>query len=278
MRIRQYVKNLLIFLPIFFSAKINNLDILLLTGLAFIAFSAIASSVYIINDIMDVGSDRKHPKKCFRPIASGKISTKQALLPFFICLPLGLILSFSLNILPYTGAYLLLNLLYSLRLKEIPILDISTVSTGFVIRLLVGAEIANIDPSMWIVQMTFLLSVFLVLGKRRHDILVYQKTGKKVRSVIDGYNLEFINGSMLLMSGIIIVSYIMYCASPEVQERIKSNKLYLTSIFVIVGLLKYLHLAFVERRSDAPVEVLLKDPLILTTVIMWMCSFAYFIY
>ena len=199
-RPHQYIKNLLVFFPLFFAKKITDVTLLQSAAMAFIAFCFAASTIYIFNDIRDVEKDKVHPKKKHRPIASGKISIKTAVITDIVFLVIALAFAF------FTGLrmgciiliYLLINLFYSLGMKNIAILDIFAVSTGFLLRLLSGTEygaVAGIIPSHWIIIMTFLLSLFLAIAKRRDD-LVLVESGLDVRKSITGYSLEFINGVM----------------------------------------------------------------------------------
>ena len=187
MRPHQYVKNLFIFLPLFFALKIADLELLFDTFIAFVAFSISASAIYILNDYQDVEEDRQHPKKKSRPLASGSITKPQAIvvmLGLFV-MGIGLMFSFSTSATYILLAFIVMNVAYSFYLKHIPIVDIATIATGFVFRLFVGSTMTGIHLSMWIVIMTFLLALFMALAKRRDDVLIYMDTGKKMRKVID---------------------------------------------------------------------------------------------
>ena len=273
-RVHQYIKNLFIFMPLFFSFSFANITNNINTLIAFILFSIIASSIYIINDFMDIEEDKKHPTKCNRPLASGKISKKIAVILFLSLSSVALLSAFIFNMQLFLVlfAYFILNIMYSLKLKHISILDIFIVATGFVLRLFAGAAVTGIELSMWIIIITFLLAIFLALAKRRDDVLLSLK-GKEIRKNIDGYNLEFVNASMVLMSGVVIVSYILYTVSTEVINRIHTPYLYLTSFFVILGVLRYMQIAFVEENSGSPTKIILKDRFLQITIILWMFSF-----
>ena len=210
-RVEQYLKNIFIFLPLFFALKITDLNLVLNTFIAFISFCFLASSIYIFNDYCDIEEDKNHPIKKDRPLASGKISKTNALILMSVFLIIGLSISYVLNIrIFYLNIfYLVLNLFYSIRLKHKPIIDVFIISIGFVLRLFVGSVSGNIPLSMWIIIITFLLAIFLALAKRRDDVIIYLSSGIKSRPVIDGYNLEFLNASMIVMVSVVIVSYIM---------------------------------------------------------------------
>jgi 4-hydroxybenzoate polyprenyltransferase len=168
--------------------------------------------------------------------------------------------------------YFVLNIAYSLKLKHIAILDIFIIATGFVLRLFAGSAVTDISLSMWIILMTFLLAIFLALAKRRDDVLLSLE-GQETRKNIDGYNLEFVNAAMVLMAGVVIVSYIQYTISPEVIERLDTNYLYLTSFFVILGVLRYMQITFVEQDSGSPTKVVIRDSFLKVTIFLWLVSF-----
>ncbi|MEA2019173.1 MAG: UbiA prenyltransferase family protein [Campylobacterota bacterium] len=274
LRFHQYVKNIFIFMPLFFAFSFSNIENNINTVIAFILFSMIASSIYIVNDYMDIEEDKNHPTKCNRPLASGTVSLKTAKLLIFSlsATSLTIALFFNINLFFVLLVYFILNIFYSLKLKHISIVDIFIISTGFVLRLFAGAVVANIELSMWIIIITFLLAIFLSLAKRRDDVLLSLK-GQDTRKNIDGYNLEFVNASMVLMAGVVIVSYLQYTVSHEVIVRLNTEYLYLTAFFVILGILRYMQITFVEQQSGSPTKIVLKDRFLQFTIISWLLSF-----
>lgn len=280
MRPSHYVKNLFIFLPLFFVGEITNLELLTNSFIGFIAFSITASAIYILNDYLDIEDDRQHPKKKNRPLASGLISKKQAfsLIAISSIIGISLIATQSLQALIVLLIYIILNIGYCFFLKHIAIVDIIIIAIGFVLRLFIGSSVTGIPLSKWIVIMTFLLALFLALAKRRDDVLHFMNTGKKMRKAIDGYNLQFIDGAMMIMASVVIVSYILYTTSLEVVQRIQSEYVYLTSLFVIMGVLRYSQLTFVENNSSSPTKIILNDKFMTLTILMWILSFVYIIY
>jgi 4-hydroxybenzoate polyprenyltransferase len=279
-RLPQWVKNTFIFLPAFFAGKIFDFALVSQLTLGFIAFCIASSCVYTINDLADKGADEKHPHKSKRPIASGRIMQSNAV-AFAAVLGAGaLLLALWLGKMFFyiTATYLLLNVLYSVSLKHIPVLDIIIVSMGFLLRIFAGGVLADVPISHWIIIMTFLLALFLALAKRRDDVLIYNESGDKMRKSVDGYNLEFINASMMLMAAVIVVSYIMYTLSEEVMQHIGSTNIYFTTIFVIAGLMRYLQISFVENESGSPTKVLLYDRFIQLTILGWLASFFLLLY
>lgn len=280
LRPRHYVKNIFIFLPLFFSGQIGNLFLLGRAGLAFIAFSCAASSIYIINDIQDVEEDRLHPEKKKRPLASGLISKLHAQILMVILMILGLGISayISQETFLLILFYCLLNMAYSFKLKHISLIDVTIIAIGFVLRLFVGSAATDVPLSKWIVIMTFLLSLFLALAKRRDDILIISKTGNNVRKVMGEYNLALVDSAMMIMASVVIVSYLLYATSAEVIERLHSDHLYLTGLFVIIGILRYLQISFVEYQSGSPTKVLYKDKFIQISILGWLISFIWILY
>lgn len=280
MRPHQYIKNLFIFLPLFFAMKITDTGLLANAFIAFMAFSLTASAVYILNDYHDIKEDRQHPKKKNRPLASGAIIKPQAIGIMAILFVAGftLMASLSLKATAILAAYLIMNIAYSLYLKHIAILDITIIAIGFILRIFIGSVVTDIHLSMWIVIMTFLLALFMALAKRRDDVLIYLDTGKKMRKVINGYNLRFLDTSMAIMAAVIIVAYIQYTTSTKVIERVHNEYLYLTTLFVILGIMRYLKIAFVLKNSGSPSNILLKDRFIQLILIGWILSFAWILY
>jgi 4-hydroxybenzoate polyprenyltransferase len=170
--------------------------------------------------------------------------------------------------------YIVNNLFYSFGLKHISILDIVIIAIGFLLRVLAGGAVSSIHISMWLIIMTFLLAIFLGIAKRREDVTLNEQ-GLKTRKNVDGYNLEFINASMVLMAGVIIVSYILYTVSIEVQQKFNTINLFYTSFFVITGILRYMQITFVESSSGNPTNMLFKDRFLKIIILLWICSFLF---
>jgi decaprenyl-phosphate phosphoribosyltransferase len=280
LRVKQWVKNLFIFIPTFFAGDLFNVGILAKLAQGALAFSLIASAVYIMNDYKDRHVDRLHPKKKFRPLASGEVKESTAQVLMAVLIAAGLIWSFYIHWLFFVllASYFLLNVGYSMGLKNIAILDLFIVAFGFLIRIYSGGVIVDVAITHWLAIMILLLALFLVLAKRRDDLVIQSATGETVRKVCKGYNLEFINSCLTLISAIIIVAYIMYTVSPEVTDRFNSTNLFITTIFVMAGIMRYLQITFVDQDSGSPTNVLYKDKFILGTIAGWIISFYMIIY
>lgn len=281
LRPHQWVKNTFIFIPLFFGGSLFDMADWTSSLVVFVAFSFAASAIYSINDIVDVEADKKHPKKCKRPIAAGLVSKRQASLLAIILAIAALALPFLLNnwmLSVVIALYLAMNLCYCIRLKHYAIIDVCLVALGFVMRIVAGGVATDIVLSRWIVMMTFLLTLFLSFAKRRDDVLIMNETGMAPRKNTSRYNLTFINQAITITGGVMLVCYIMYTVSPEVIERFNSPNLYMTSFFVILGLLRYIQLTVVDERSGEPTRLVLSDRLIQLIIAGWIISFAIIIY
>jgi decaprenyl-phosphate phosphoribosyltransferase len=280
LRPKDWAKNLFLFIPLFFAGEIFDTEKLEQVFLGLISFCFVASSIYIINDYRDRDDDRKHPVKCKRPLASGAISGGLALIICGLLLVLGFGLAWWIRdkFLFVLGIYFLINLFYSLGLKSIPILDIFILSIGFVLRIKGGSVISHVPLSEWIVIMVFLLAIFMAIGKRRDDVLLKLSSGAELRKSIKGYNLEFLNILLALVSAVIIVAYFMYTMSGEVRSRLGTYRLYYTCLFVMAGIMRYLQIIYVTADSGSPTKILYKDRFIQVTLLLWIASFISILY
>lgn len=279
-RVRQWVKNLFLFIPSFFAGHLFKTEELLMVAIGAFAFSLVASGVYVINDYRDRFVDRMHPTKKLRPIASGEIGAVSAWILIAALISGGLIIAAALEMAFFylLLTYFVLNVGYSFGLKNIPIVDLFIVSLGFLLRIYSGGVIADLPITHWLSIMILLLALFLIIAKRRDDILINAKNGCVIRKSTQSYNLDFINSCITLLSAVVIVAYIMYTVSPEVTERFSSDYLFITTIFVIAGVMRYLQIIFVENRSGSPTRIFVRDKFILATIAGWILSFYLIIY
>lgn len=280
LRINNWIKNLFFLVPVFFAGEIFNPDKLIQVIGGMFFFSLATSSIYIINDYRDRDKDAQHPIKKFRPIAAGTITPLKAGIIAVVLLIIALVGSFHLR---YHFSlivifYFILNLGYSFGLKNIPIVDVIIIAIGFIIRVQAGATLGEVPVSMWLDLMIFLLALFMALGKRRDDVFLQLESGIKMRKSIEGYNMEFLNVTITLICAITMVCYLMYTISPEVDARLNTNRLYYTSLFVLIGVLRYLQLIFVRNDSGSPVKIIYKDRFLQVTIILWILSFYFLIY
>ncbi len=282
-RPKQWIKNFFVFLPIFFGGNLLHADTLLAATIAFIAFCFAASSIYCLNDIIDREDDRQHPEKCQRPIASGEVSIRQgyAFMAVMFILSMAILLCLRENrweVMGVIAFYWLLNIAYCLLLKRYAIIDVCIISFGFVLRILAGGEATNVIPSQWLVLMTFLLTLFLAFTKRYDDVWRMEETGKAPRKNTSRYNITFVNQAITITASVTLVCYVMYTVSPEVKIRFDSNYLYLTTIFVLLGLLRYIQIAVVDRKSGDPTQVFMRDRTLQLILLAWAFSFTLIIY
>jgi 4-hydroxybenzoate polyprenyltransferase len=280
MRLHQYIKNFFIFLPLFFAMKITETGLLSNAFIAFIAFSLTASAIYTLNDYHDIEEDRQHSKKKDRPLVSGAISKSQAIIIMSVlfCAGFTLMVLLSFKATALLAAYVVLNVAYSFSLKHVSIVDIHIIAIGFVLRLFIGSVVTDIHLSKWIIIMTFLLALFMALAKRRDDVLIFLDTGKRMRKVIDGYNLQFLDTAMAIMASVVIVAYTLYTASPEVEAKFNSEYLYLTAFFVILGIMRYLEIAFVHKNSGSPTKIVSTDRFMQLILLGWVVTFTWILY
>jgi len=280
LRPKDWAKNSFLFLPLFFGREIFNMSLLIPVCFGFIAFSCIASSIYIINDYRDREDDRKHPVKCKRPLASGAVSPSSALVICGLLIIAGFGLAWWIRdkFLFVLVIYFLINLAYSMGLKSIAILDIMILAAGFVLRIKAGSIISYIPLSEWIVIMVFLLAVFMAIGKRRDDVLLKLSSGLDMRKSVKGYNLELLNVLLALVCAVIIVAYFMYTMSPVTVAYMGSSRLYYTCIFVLAGIMRYLQIIYVSSDSGSPTKILYKDRFIQITLLLWIASYILILY
>lgn len=285
-RIKQWVKNSFIFLPLIFSGNLFNTSYWLPTLIAFFSFSFTASAVYCLNDIRDVDADRRHPQKRTRPIASGRISVSAALCITFLLLfaSAGLLFLLSpeaaVKVAIVQAVYLLLNIAYCFWLKRFPIIDVCIIAFGFVLRLADGAVATDIWLSPWIVCMTFLLTLFMAFAKRRDDVLLNlaRKEEAPIREGTQYYTTEYLNLVLGILAAVTLVCYLMYCISPDTMQRFHCDYIYVTFIFVLAAILRYLMLAVVKGESGSPTDIALHDRFIQLCVTAWIATFALIIY
>jgi len=279
-RVKHWVKNLFIFIPLFFAGQVFTLDLYARLIPGFFAFSFVASAIYILNDYKDREVDRLHPKKKLRPLASGDANLTVSLILMSFLILGGLTLAWSLNpaFFAVLSIYLVINIAYTYGLKNVAILDIFLVASGFLFRVYSGGILVDVAISHWLAIMIMLLSLFLALAKRRDDLVIGKNGGGVLRKSSRNYNLVFINSCLTLFAGIIIVAYIMYTVSPEVTERLKTEWLFATTVFVVAGLMRYLQITFVEEDSGSPTSLLLRDKFLIVTLLAWIISFYLIIY
>lgn len=283
LRVREWVKNLFVFLPLIFGGRLFATVPLLNALVMFACFSLMASAVYILNDLHDRESDRLHPLKCRRPLAAGEFSPTAAAA---ICgaLAVGSLEwcshRFGDNILPVTvlGSYAVLNLFYTYWLKRHAIIDVLCIAVGFVLRVVAGGVACDIWVSPWLILMVFLLTLFIAFGKRRDDLVRMATDNGPLRKSAECYTLHFADTILGMLAGCLIVAYFIYSLSPEVIARFDCGYVFVTGLFVVAGLLRYLQLIFSSGQGGDPTGIVYRDPFIAGCCILWLASFFVIIY
>ena len=271
LRPKHWIKNFFIFLPLIFGKKLFVFPANLMSVAAFFLFSLTAGVAYLINDIVDVRKDRSHPEKCLRPIASGKISIKQAKATALILGILSIISSFMLNV--YFGwtvaAYLIFNFLYSKFLKDAVIIDVFCIGGFFLLRIIAGSIIAESGLSHWIIIMTFLLALFLGFNKRRQELEILEEGAAHHRRVLTKYNIYFIDQMTAVITSSIAVVYMLYTVDARTVRVFENTHLIYSIPFVYYGIFRYLYLIHQAGRSGDPTRMLLSDGKMQLNIALW---------
>ncbi len=279
-RVHHWIKNIFLFIPLFFAGELFNISKLVIVIAGFLAFNLVASSIYVINDYIDIKFDRLHPKKKSRPLASGELTNIEALLIFLVLLSLGFGLAYvsQFKFFFILFLYFVINIAYTFGLKKVSILDVLLISIGFVLRVKAGGALANIYVTEWLIVMIFLLALFMALGKRMDDVYIKDVSGKEVRNSVMGYNIEFLTSAMTMIAAISLVAYLMYMMSPATEIKFGTHRLYYTFLFLIGGVLRYLQIIYVKKDSGSPTEILYKDKFIQACIFLWIFSYVFIIY
>ncbi|MBZ0184154.1 MAG: decaprenyl-phosphate phosphoribosyltransferase [Melioribacteraceae bacterium] len=279
LRVSHWTKNVFVFVPLVFSKNLMNKDFVVEVLFAFVFFSIASSLVYVFNDLIDAGKDKLHQIKKFRPIASGKISRSKAVIIIFILIILTAVSFFVLNLqfnLVLLG-YILLNISYSLLLKKIVIIDLLSVSIGFMLRVISGALVINVPLSSWLILTTLFLSLFLAVAKRRAEFIIYENENN-TRIVLKDYNLKLLDLFLAVSAGGIIISYSLYSVAERTVNYFHTENLVFTTIFVIYGIFRYLYLIHKEKNGENSLEILLKDIPSIINILIYGIVIYYLIY
>lgn len=281
LRVPQWIKNFFIFVPLIFSKHLFDIGYFKTSLLGFAIFCMISSSIYIINDLIDIEEDRVHPTKKFRPIAAGLISERLANV---IAVILAL-LTFSL--LPLTNfyfsatviAYYIITILYSYKLKHIVILDVFTIAAGFMIRILAGAFIIDVEISSWLILTTMFISLFLAVMKRRSEL---KHTGNNenttTRKVLAHYSNEFVDQMSTVTSAGVIICYALYTVSQRTVTVFKTENLIYTTPFVVFGIFRYMYLVYVGQKGENAVEIILSDVPMIVNLVLYVAAVTLILY
>ncbi|MBL1214152.1 MAG: decaprenyl-phosphate phosphoribosyltransferase [Ignavibacteriae bacterium] len=278
LRIPHWIKNVFVFVPLIFSKHLLDQEYLLQVFIGFITFSFASSMVYVFNDLFDAEADRKHPKKKFRPIASGAVSKIEAAAIIVLLIIIVSVFAFFVNteFIIIISAYVVINIFYTLYLKEVVIVDLACISSGFLLRVIGGALIVNIYISSWLILTTLFISVFLAVMKRRSELVLISE--HETRKVLGEYNLTFIDQISAITAACVILCYAIYTVAEKTVEYFNTENLVYSSIFVVFGIFRYMYLVFKKNKGENPTEVMLTDIPMIANLILYSVSVYIIIY
>ncbi len=280
LRPHQWTKNLVVLAALAFSKHLFEVDAVLRAGLAFVVFCALSGAVYLVNDLSDLERDRLHPRKRLRPLASGELSIPAARLAATLLLLAGLGASLALG--PAFAAvsltYVVLNLAYSFGLKNVVILDVLSISLGFVLRAVAGALAIDVRFSSWLLVCTILLALFLSLAKRRHELVRLDAAASEHRQILTEYTPYLLDQMISVVTASCLTAYAFYTMAPETVAKYQTESLALTIPFVLYGILRYLYLVHRRERGGSPTDVLLTDRPLLVAVALWAVAVVVIVY
>jgi 4-hydroxybenzoate polyprenyltransferase len=281
MRPKQWTKNVLIYAGLVFDGQLFVFDSFLRTTISFILLCLTASTIYIINDLVDLEADRQHPRKKFRALPSGQLPVALAVVAAVIIPTFSLIGAYLLR--PQFAVvliiYFILHVLYSFVLKNVVIIDILTVTAGFVLRVAAGVVIVQVENfSPWLYACTGLLALFLVIGKRRQELVMLAENAHNIRITYKDYNLPLLDDMLRMVTTSTFVAYLLYTIEAPTIKVANTNIALVTVPFVVYGLFRYMYLINVKGEGSAPDEVLLSDMPLLLSIILWGLTFVGIIY
>jgi len=271
MRPKQWVKNLFVFAGLIFSRHLMDPQLFIKVTLGFALFNLVAGSMYLFNDIRDIGNDRNHRDKRKRPIASDKLKISTAYTVSVILIVVSLAIAFCLDpkFFAILAIYGVVNVAYSLRLKHMVIVDIMIIAFGFVLRVIAGTVLAEVSPSDWLILCTMTISLFFGFSKRRQELVLAGDNAGEQRLVLENYSLPFLDQMMAVVTGCTVISYALYTVSFETVARFGSRNLMFTIPFVLYGIFRYLYLVYHKVSGENPTEMIMKDTPSLVNVVLW---------
>ncbi len=280
LRPSQWSKNLLLFAALLFSRRLFVVADVLSVLAAFACFCLVASGAYVMNDLRDCERDRQHPSKSKRPLPAGRIGRSSAIAMAVVLMAMAVIGSMILGqgFALLTVGYLLLQVAYTFSLKEMVILDVMAIASGFVIRAVAGGVAIDVPISPWLIICTFLLALFLGFSKRRHEIVLLEENATEHRSSLSEYSPYFLDQMISVVTASTVIAYASYTASPEVHDKLGTDKLYLTIPFVLFGIFRYLYLIHQKEEGGNPTRLLLRDRPLQAGVGLWVLTAALLLY
>ncbi|MGE5682559.1 MAG: decaprenyl-phosphate phosphoribosyltransferase [Bacillota bacterium] len=281
MRVEQWIKNLFVFVPLIFSKNLFLEHYFLQVLTAFMAFCLTSSAVYIMNDLTDIESDKLHPKKKYRPIASGIISKRKAILSLALLIFVVVFLMSRLNIkfdFILTG-YIVLNVMYSLVLKHLVIIDIISIAAGFMLRVIGGALAISVYISSWLILTTLFISLFLAIMKRRSELgLLIAEPNGLTRKVLSEYSIGFTEQIASISAAGVIICYALYSVSERTINYLHTEGLVYTTIFVVFGIFRFMYLVYRRSKGENATEVMLTDLPMIVNIVLYVITAVYIVY
>jgi 4-hydroxybenzoate polyprenyltransferase len=280
LRPQQWSKNTVLFAALIFSKHLQDPHAVLLAVFAFLAFCAVSSGAYVMNDLRDCERDRQHPLKCLRPLPSGRVRRSTAVVLAVALVTAGMAGAGALGagFAALTAFYFALQVAYTFWVKDTVILDVMSIATGFVIRAVAGGVLIDVPVSPWLIICTFLLALFLGFSKRRHELILLDERATDHRTSLREYSPYFLDQMISVVTASTVVAYAIYTVSPEVREKLGTDKLYLTIPFVLFGIFRYLYLVHQREEGGNPTQLLVNDRPLLLDVVLWAVTAAVLLY
>lgn len=280
MRPAQWVKNAFVFSALIFAQRLLDAGAVLRSLAAFVIFCLVSGAVYILNDILDLEEDRRHPRKSKRPLASGTLGVRAAATAVVVlcvlCGPAAFVLDvwFGLCVL----SYFLIQALYAARLKHVVILDVFVIALGFVLRVVAGALVLRVEASPWLLICTILLALFLALSKRRHELVLLEDDAQEHRPVLGEYSAYLLDQMIAVVTASTVIAYCLYTMSPETVKKFGTSRLIFTVPFVLYGIFRYLYLVHQRGEGGSPEALLMRDKPLLGAIVLWFATATLIIY
>ncbi len=280
LRPTQWLKNGVVLAALVFAGEGGRVGAVEQALLATVLFCLLSSAAYTFNDLVDREQDRRHPLKKERPLASGRVTAAQAVMIIVVLLAIALTGAWFINpgFLALSLGFLALNLLYTLFLKDIVIVDVMSIALGFVLRAYAGALAIDVPASKWLLINTLLLALFLGFGKRRHELVLLEDNAVAHRKILYRYSPYLLDQCIGVTTASVVVMYMLYTFSTEVSTKLGTEYLYLTIPFVVYGIFRYLYLIHKEEKGGSPTSVLISDRPILLTVVLWLLTVVLILY
>lgn len=280
MRFEQWIKNLFVFAALIFSKNLLSLHRFLVVSLVFLVFCLLSSSVYLLNDLLDLEKDRYHPQKKNRPLAAGLLPVSTAIFSVIFLSALGLAIAFLLgtSVGIIVSIYFILMIFYNFYLQNLIILDVLTIAFGFVLRVICGAVAINVEFSSWLLICTILLALFLALAKRRHELIILGEDAEKHRPILRKYTAQLLDEMIAVVTASSFMSYSLYTIWPETVKKFQTKNLIFTIPFILYGIFRYLYLIHQKQLGGNPEKIILQDYPLLINILLWIVSVIIIIY